>query len=121
MGGRIGERAYEVQELDDRAGPAVAEQQRQCAVVGRALVDGVDVLPFDLCGEMVEGVELGLGGPPVVAVGPVGGQVLQPGQVAAVVPAAAGDLVGPAGGGQAAAQVGDVVVGDGDRERSDFV
>ena len=44
---RIGEARDHVEELDDRARPAVGEQQRQGALVGRPGVDEVDRLPVD--------------------------------------------------------------------------
>ena len=43
VGRRVGERADDVQQLDDRAGPAVDEDQRQRVLVRRADVDEVDV------------------------------------------------------------------------------
>ena len=43
VGGRVGERADDVQHLDDRARPAVRYDQRQRVLVRRANVDEVDV------------------------------------------------------------------------------
>ena len=60
-----------------------------------------------------------LGGAPVVAVAPVGDQLAQVGEVGAVVPARAGDLVGKARAREALAQIGEHGVGDGDAKRLD--
>ena len=60
-----------VEELDDRAGPAVGDDQRQRVGFGRARVDEVHARAVDLGDEVVERVEPRLGAPPVVLVAPV--------------------------------------------------
>ena len=50
VGDRVGERTDEPQKIDDRARPAVSEDQRQRVGVRRADVDEVDVDPDDLGG-----------------------------------------------------------------------
>ena len=47
VGAGIGQRADDVEELDDRAGPAVGEDQRHRVGFGRTDVQEVDVLPVD--------------------------------------------------------------------------
>ena len=53
----IGQRPDDLQLLDDRAGPAVRDDQRQRVRVLRADVDEVDVEPVDLGDELRQGVE----------------------------------------------------------------
>ena len=55
--GRVRERADDLEQLDDRAGPPVGDDQRQRVLVGRPDVDEVDADPVDLRGELGEGVE----------------------------------------------------------------
>ena len=59
--GRVGERADGVQQLDDRAGPAVGHDQRQRVLVRRPHVQEVDVHPVDLGGELRQRVQPRLG------------------------------------------------------------
>ena len=47
VGGRVGEGADGLEELDDRAGPAVGHDQRQRVLVRRPDVDEVDLDPVD--------------------------------------------------------------------------
>src|SRR4029453_16400473 len=70
-------------------------------------------------GELRVLVEAGFLLAPVVAVGPVAGQLLQVGERHAAAPADAGQLVGPAGAAQPVAQVVQVGLGDVDPERPD--
>ena len=49
---RVAKRPDHVEELDHRAGPAVAEDQREGVRLGRADVQEVDVLAVDLGGEL---------------------------------------------------------------------
>ena len=72
---RVGQRVDHVEELGDRAGPAVGEQQRRRVRLGGAHVQEVHPGAVDLGGELGVGVQPGLGGPPVVGGGPVLGQL----------------------------------------------
>ena len=67
----VGQPRDDVEELDDRPGPPVDEQDREGVVTRRTGVDEVDRLPVDRRAEVVELVEQCLLGPPVVAVTPV--------------------------------------------------
>jgi hypothetical protein len=120
MGTRIGQRADDLEELHDRAGPAVEYQQGHGVGLGRAGMDEVDPLAIDGGGELGVPVEPGLPGPPVVPVGPVAGQLLQVPEGHAAGPAHAGQLVRPAGPGQPLAQVVQLGLGDLDAERADL-
>ena len=56
----IGQRIDDLQLLDDRAGPAVGDDERQRVFMLRADVDEVDVEPVDLGDELRQGVQLRL-------------------------------------------------------------
>ena len=73
---RIGERPDDLQLLDDRAGPAVRDDERERVLVLRADVDEVDVQPVDLGQEVRQAVQLGLASAPVVVRRPVAGELL---------------------------------------------
>jgi hypothetical protein len=120
VGGGVGERADDVQELDDRAGPAVGQDQGQGVGFGGADVEEVDVLPVDGGGELGELVEPGLLLGPVVAVGPVPGQLFQVAEGHPAGPADAGQLIRPAGAGKPVTEVVQVGLGDVDPEGSDL-
>jgi hypothetical protein len=99
-----GQGADHVEELEDRTGPAVGEDQRQRVGVGRPDVQEVDVLAVDLGGVLRIAVERGLLSAPVELLAPVGGQLADPLQRDAEVPADAGQFVGPADAVQAVVQ-----------------
>ena len=64
----VGQRADDFDELDDRAWPAVGDDQRQRARFGRADVQEVHVLAVDDRRELGELVQPGLLGAPVISV-----------------------------------------------------
>ena len=76
VGDRIGQGAEHVEELDDRAGPAVGDDERHRVGFGRAGVDEVDVEVVDARRELRPHVHPFLGGAEVVLVAPVLRQVL---------------------------------------------
>jgi hypothetical protein len=119
VGGRVGEGADRLQQLDHRARPAVGHDERQRVLVLRHDVDEVDVHPVDLGHELWQRVKLGLSLAPFVVAGPVAGELLDRGQLHAL--GAVGDqlLGGPARRGDAAAQLSEVLVGDADLEGAD--
>ena len=84
---RVGQRADHVEELDERARPAVDEQQRGRVRLGRPDVQEVDRLAVDLGGELRVLVQPASCLAPVVAVDPVGGEALE---------VVDGDAAGPA-------------------------
>ena len=57
VSGRVGQRADGVQQLDDRAGPAVRHDQRQRVLMPRPDVDEVDLDPVDLGRELRQRVQ----------------------------------------------------------------
>ena len=73
--GQVGERADDLEQLEDRTGPAVRDDQRQRACVRRLHVDEVDVFPVDLGGELRQRVRPRLARAPVVLGRPVAGEL----------------------------------------------
>jgi hypothetical protein len=71
MSGRIGERLDDLQLLDDRAGPAVRDDQRQRILMRRLHVDEMDAQPVDLGHELRQRVQPRLTSAPVVFRRPV--------------------------------------------------
>jgi hypothetical protein len=102
---RVGERADDLGELDDRARPTVVDDQGQGVGLGRTRVHEVQVQSVDRGGELGELVQARLVRPPVVGGEPVLDQLPQVGERDAVLPAGGGQLLRPAGEGQAVAQV----------------
>ena len=74
--GRVGKRLDDLQLLDDRAGPAVRDDQRQRVVVLRPNVDEMDVQPIDLGHELRQGIQPRLALAPVVLRRPVAREFL---------------------------------------------
>ena len=75
-------------------------------------MDEMDSLAVDFGGEVRELVEVRLVRSPVVTGAPVFGEFFEPRQRETVVPAGVGELVGPAGPGEAVVEVVDIGLGD---------
>jgi hypothetical protein len=114
MGGRIREWVDDLELLEHRSGPAMGDDHRQSIGMLRADVDEVNVHVIDRCHELRQGVELGLGLPPVVIHPPVPHERLQLCQLHAL--RLIGDrlAVGPARGGDASAEIDELLVRNGD-------
>ena len=84
--GRVRERADDLQQLDDRAGPAVRHDQRHRVLVPRLHVDEVDVHPVDLGRELRQRVQSRLARAPVVIGRPVARERLHRRQLHALRP-----------------------------------
>ena len=121
VGGRVGQGSDHVQHLDDRAGPAVRDDQRQGVRVGRPGMDEVDVEAVDLGQELGECVQPRLDPPEVVLVAPVVRQGLHRGEWHALREIGHRFPLGPAGRPQSAAEVVDLGLGDLDPEGPDGV
>ena len=116
---RIGERTDELDLLEDRARPAVRDDQRQRVRVAGADVDEVDVDAVDVRHELREGVQLRLGLAPVVVRAPVADELLELRQLRALRLIGDRFLVGPAGRREAPAEVGEIRLWHVDAERPD--
>jgi hypothetical protein len=119
VGGGIGERAEDVEEFDEGAGPAVGQEERGRVGIRRADVEEVEALTGGGGQEVRPGVDAGLAGAPVVAVEPVGDGFLQDGLGDAEAPGGARGIRGPADAIQALAEVGENGVGHVNRETLD--
>ena len=118
VSGRVGQRADGVEQLDDRAGPAVGHDQRQRVLMPRLDVDEVDLDPVDLGRELRQRVQSRLDLAPVVVGRPVAGERLQRRQLHAL-GAVIDELLGrPARRLDPASQVGELRFGNLDLERA---
>ena len=102
--GRVGERLDHLVELDDRARPAVGDQQRQRVGWGERTwmkCSPASSSPSTGVVNWSKRLSCGLAGPPVVAVGPVLADVLDVGQRRALRPVVDQFALGPAGVAQA--------------------
>jgi hypothetical protein len=72
----IGQWIDNLQLLDDRAGPAVRDDERQRMLMLRAYVDEMHVEPIDLGHEVREGVQLRLARTPIVIRRPIARECL---------------------------------------------
>ena len=118
---RIGERADDLVELDDRARPAVGDHERQRVRLRGPHVEEVDAEAVELGAELRERVEARLGRPPVVLRRPVRAQLLHVRERDALRPVVDGLGLGPAGASQPLPEVDEILVRDVDAERHDLV
>ena len=109
--GRIDQRIDDLQLLDDRARPAVRDDDRQRIRMLRTDVDEVDVQPVDLGDEVRQGVHPGLDLAPVVFRRPVARELLDRRELHALRKVGDGLLVGQARGGNASAKIIQLFVG----------
>ena len=77
MRDRIDQRLDHLVELDDRARPAMGDDQRHRAGMRRARMDEMDVEPVDRGGELRKAIEQRFACAPVVVVGPVAADLLR--------------------------------------------
>ena len=105
MRGGIDERVDDLQLLDDRARPAVRDDDRQRVLMLRADVDEMNVQPIDLGDELRQGVQLRLDLAPVVFRRPVVRELLHRRELHALREVRDRLLVGQARGGNAPAKV----------------
>jgi hypothetical protein len=117
--GRVGKRADDPEQLDNRAGPAVRDDQRQRVLVPRLGVDEVDAEAVDLGRELRQRVQFRLAVAPVVAAAPVRNQVLDRRQLHTLRPICDGLLAGSARGRDTPLEVGQVFVRHVDLKRAD--
>ena len=80
VGGRIGERIDDLQLLDDRAGPAVRDDDRQRILMFRTNVNEMNVQPIDLGDELRQSVQFRLAFAPIVIRRPMAREFLNHGE-----------------------------------------
>ena len=122
VGTRVAERLDDLDELDDRARPAVGQHERERVGLGGAGVHDMDPETADVGAELRQIIEARLGRTPVVVVGPVAAQVLDERKRDPLRPVrcptvADGLALGPARAAQPGSEVVEVGVRDGEAER----
>jgi hypothetical protein len=105
VGRRIAEERDEGEHLDERAGPAMGDEERQRRRPAAPRMDEVDAETVDIHAAVGERVHRALFTPPVESRAPVLDDVPEVGEAGAVVPAGALDLVRPARAAEALPQV----------------
>jgi hypothetical protein len=116
---RVGQARDQVEHLDERARPAVHDQQRQRRRPAPARVDQVQAEAVDVRAEVRQRVDRALLRAPVEPGLPVAHELAHVAEARAVVPARALDLVRPARAREALAEVVEHGLRDVDGERSD--
>ena len=119
--GRVGQRTDGLEQLDDRAGPAMRHDQRQRVLMPGPDVDEVDLHPVDLGRELRQRVQSRLALAPVVLGRPVEGELPQRRQLHALRPILDELLGGPARGSNAHAKLIKLGLGCMERERPNRV
>src|SRR5262249_39001202 len=117
---RVGEGANDVEHLNDGAGPAMRDDERQRILVRRPDVDEVDVEAVNFGNELRESVQPRLEPPEVVVGGPIPRDFPHGGQLHALRLVWNSLLLGPARGRYPRTQRLEFSLGDLDREWPDF-
>jgi hypothetical protein len=120
MGVWIGQEWHERQQLDERARPAVNQNQRNAVPVSGPLMDEVDVNAVELCAELSGRVQLALLCLPIELVGPIRKQLPKVLKVSPLLPSSAWCLFRPARLTNALSEVRQDLCLDLDRERGDM-
>ena len=118
--GRVGQGTHGLEELDDRAGPAMRHDQRQRVLMPGPDVDEVDLHAIDLGLELRQRVQSRLAPAPVVLGGPVAGELSQRRQLHSLRPILDELLAGPARGRDPSPQFGEFRLGYVHAKRSDI-
>ena len=114
---RIGQRAEDVEELDDRSWPSVRDEQWERVRMRGASVDEVHPLAVDRGLELWPLVDAGFSRAPVELVVPVLAELLQIRQLGAVAPSRIVELRGPTGACETLPKIVEHSVGNIDSER----
>ena len=118
--GRIGQRLDHLVEFDHRARPAMGDDQRHRFRMRRADVQEMNVEPVDLGGELRKAIEARFARAPVVFLGPIAADVLDPFQRRALAPVVDQFGFRPARLAQARLQIVEHIVADRDAIGFDF-
>ena len=101
VAGRVGKQRYYLQDLVERAGPAMSDDDRHWVGALTGLVDKMDAQPVYAGPKVPERVHSLLLGPPIETRSPVFDHLLHVGEVRSILPPRVGDLVRPTGAAQA--------------------
>ena len=104
-------------ELEERARPAVLDEERSGPVVRGALVNEVNTQPADRRDEVMKPVQLRFRGPPVIAVRPIGRKASDRSELRALPPAVPVDLVRPSCAGEPFPEIREDFIRDLDAKR----
>ena len=119
MGVWIRQEWHEWKQLDERAGPAMRQDQRNAVPVSGALMDEVNVDAVELGAKLIDRVQLALLCAPIKPVGPICKQLFKVIKIRPLVPGNAWCLIRPARVADALPEIKENLFLDPDRERSD--
>src|SRR3954453_15108276 len=114
----VGQWIDDLELLDDRAGPSVANEERQGILMFRTNMNEMDIEPIDLGDEVWQVLQFLLALAPVVLGRPIARECLHRRELHALRQVVDGFLVGPACGSDASTQVLEVGLGGVDPERA---
>ena len=117
MASRVGEQRDDLRDFEDGTGPAMGDEQGQRIGSLATLVDQMNPEPINGGAEVGEAVQCCLLGAPVKLVAPVVNQLLDIGQIRAIVPRCSWNVIGPAGASKALAEICQHLVRNVDGER----
>ena len=119
--GGVGERIDDLELLDDRSRPAVRHDSRQRVWMARSNVNEMDVEAIDFGHELRQRIEPRFDVSPVVIAAPVAGELLKLPKLNTLRAITDRLHVGPAGRGDAPAQIDELLVGNVDMERANGI
>ena len=117
---RIGQTRDDIEKLENRARPAVQQEQRHRVGADASHMQVMEIDAVEPDAELRERIQRGFLGPPVECVTPVFGELAKMADIGAVSPCSTGRRIGKAGAGKTVAEIGDVGVGDTKREGDGF-
>ena len=118
MGVRIGQEWHERKQLDERARPAMGQDQRNTVPVSGRLMDEVDMDAVEIGAELVDRVQLAFLCAPIELVGPIRKQLFKVLKISPLLPGIAWCLIRPARVADTLSQIRQDLVLDLDRERT---
>src|SRR6185369_16809799 len=114
----VGKRSYDLQLLNDRAGPAMSDDYWKSVRILRANMDEVNVHTVDVRHKLRIGIEFRLGLTPVVILHPIVGEFLHRRELHALRGISDQFFLGPSGGYDSVAKVRECFVRDADMKRT---
>src|SRR5439155_5990499 len=115
----IGQEWHERKQLDERARPAMGQDQRNAVPVSGPLMDEVDMDAIELGLELIDRVQLALLCAPIEPVGPIRKQLFKVLKISPLLPGIPWCLIRPARVADTLSEVREDLVLDLDRERGD--
>src|SRR5258708_4135694 len=106
-------------EFDDRARPAMGDDQRQRLRMGRTNVEEMNVEPVDFSRELRKAIEQRLAAAPIIRFSPIAADLLDPFQRRALAPVVDQFGFRPSGPAQSRSEIVEHIVADRDAKRLD--